>query len=79
MVKISDLSHADIGNERNVVYLITSTKGDRYVGITTDTLKRRMSEHHTAIRDDHGDGEKFRDYYRKRGNNFKDATVVFDH
>jgi hypothetical protein len=34
-----------------------------------------MSEHHTAIRDDHGDGEKFRDYYRKRGNNFKDATV----
>jgi predicted GIY-YIG superfamily endonuclease len=75
MVKISDLSNADIGNEQNVVYLITSTNGVHYVGITTNTLKNRMSEHHSAIRVDHGDGEKFIHYYNQPGNDFEDADI----
>lgn len=58
---------------KNVVYLIVSTRGKKYVGITTGTLKHRMEQHREAIRAGHGDGKKFIDYYRK--NDFEEATV----
>uniref|UniRef100_A0A1X7VTS6 GIY-YIG domain-containing protein n=1 Tax=Amphimedon queenslandica TaxID=400682 RepID=A0A1X7VTS6_AMPQE len=58
---------------KNVVYLIVSTRGKKYVGITTRTLKHRMGQHREAIRAGHGDGQKFIDYYRR--NNFEKATV----
>ena len=59
----------------DVVYLITSAKGKKYVGITTATLGHRMSQHHHAIKAGHGDGEKFIKYYQKK-ERFEDATVT---
>jgi predicted GIY-YIG superfamily endonuclease len=58
-----------------LLYLITSSEGVRYVGITTEPLKHRMSQHHHAIKVGHGDGEKFIHYYNEPGNDFEDADV----
>ena len=47
-----------------IVYLITSTEGMPYVGITTTTLEHRMSQHRHAIKVGHGDGKRFIEYYQ---------------
>ena len=60
------------GDKTNVVYMITYA-GKRYVGQTDQSLHERMSEHHRAIDEGHGDGKKFIKYYKKH--DFEDATV----
>ena len=36
-------------SHKNVVYLLTSSEGKHYVGITTTTLRHRMDQHRHAI------------------------------
>ena len=59
----------------NVVYMIRSNQGAKYVGKTTSSLDHRMSQHRHAIKAGHGDGEKFIKYYQKKKNNFDAAKV----
>ena len=63
------------GSKSNVVYMIESTQGAKYVGKTTSPLNHRMSQHRHAIKAGHGDGGKFMKYYQKKENNFNAAKV----
>ncbi len=56
-----------------VVYKI-SYGGVNYIGKTTATLSKRMSQHRHAIKAGHGDGEKFIDFYRTH--DFNNATIT---
>ena len=57
----------------NVVYKI-STAGLNYIGITTASLSKRMTQHRHAIIAGHGDGEKFIEHFRRE--NFDDAKIT---
>ena len=59
---------------KNVVYEIAYPNGPSYIGITSQPLSKRMSQHRHAISSGHGDGRKFIEFYQK--NDFDNARIT---